>query len=209
MEWEKLNKLSLEELESKALELYGKANYRIARLGSRRGESPAYEKLKTYIGSPYLQEQEYLKFKIPKTENVRQKMNQLIQSIGVAEKFLSAETSTAKGIERVKRNRRKWVRKNFDGFNTNEEADDFLKFLGSSEIQEQKQIFDSNIIVEAKNDVVSKPRYNSGGELVIVKTKDYKEYQKDSGPVEIRHPLIVARYFPQNRTPSEEYDLHD
>ena len=39
--------------------------------------------------------------------------------------------------------------------------------------------------------------------------KDYKEYQKDSGPVEIRHPLIVARYFPQNRTPSEEYDLHD
>lgn len=149
MEWEKLNKLSLEELESKALELYGKANYRIARLGSRRGESPAYEKLKTYIGSPYLQEQEYLKFKIPKTENVRQKMNQLIQSIGVVEKFLSAETSTAKGIERVKRNRRKWVRKNFDGFNTNEEADDFLKFLGSSEIQEQKQIFDSNIIVEA------------------------------------------------------------
>lgn len=149
MEWEKLNKLSLEELESKALELYGKANYRIARLGSRRGESPAYEKLKTYIGSPYLQEQEYLKFKIPKTENVRQKMNQLIQSIGVAEKFLSAETSTAKGIEQVKRNRRKWVRKNFDGFNTNEEADDFLKFLGSSEIQEQKQIFDSNIIVEA------------------------------------------------------------
>lgn len=149
MEWEKLNKLSVEELESKALELYGKANYRIARLGSRRGESPAYEKLKTYIGSPYLQEQEYLKFKIPKTENVRQKMNQLIQSIGVAEKFLSAETSTAKGIERVKRNRRKWVRKNFDGFNTNEEADDFLKFLGSSEIQEQKQIFDSNIIVEA------------------------------------------------------------
>lgn len=149
MEWEKLNKLSVEELESKAAELYRKANYRIARLGSRRGESPAYEKLKTYIGSPYLQEQEYLKFKIPKTENVRQKMNQLIQSIGVAEKFLSTETSTAKGIERVKRNRRKWVRKNFDGFNTNEEADDFLKFLGSSEIQEQKQIFDSNIIVEA------------------------------------------------------------
>nr|DAL63750.1 MAG TPA_asm: hypothetical protein [Caudoviricetes sp.] len=149
MEWEKLNKLSLEELELKASELYGKANYRIARLGRKRGESSAYEKLKSYIGSPYLQEREYLKFEIPKTENTRQKMNQLIQSIGVAEKFLSSETSTAKGIERVKRNRRKWVRKNFDGFNTNEEADDFLNFLGSSEIQEQKQIFDSNIIVEA------------------------------------------------------------
>lgn len=149
MEWEKLNKISVEELESKAAELYRKANYRIARLGGKRGESPAYEKLKTYIGSPYLQEREYLKFEIPKTENIRQKMNQLIQSIGVAEKFLSSETSTAKGIERVKRNRRKWVRKNFDGFNTNEEADDFLNFLGSSEIQEQKQIFDSNIIVEA------------------------------------------------------------
>lgn len=149
MEWEKLNKLSLEELELKASELYRKVNYRIARLGRKRGESSAYEKLKSYIGSPYLQEREYLKFEIPKTENTRQKMNQLIQSIGVAEKFLSSETSTAKGIERVKRNRRKWVRKNFDGFNTNEEADDFLNFLGSSEIQEQKQIFDSNIIVEA------------------------------------------------------------
>lgn len=149
MEWEKLNKLSLEELEVKAAELYKKANYRIARLGRKRGESSAYEKLKTYVGSPYLQEREYLKFEIPKTENTRQKMNQLIQSIGVVEKFLSSETSTAKGIERVRRNRRKWVRKNFDGFNTNEEADDFLNFLGSSEIQEQKQIFDSNIIVEA------------------------------------------------------------
>lgn len=37
-----------------------------------------------------------------------------------------------------------------------------------------------NIMVEAKNDVVSKPRYNSGGELVIVKTKDYKEYSRTS-----------------------------
>lgn len=149
MEWEKLNKLSLEELESKAADLYRKANYRIVRLGRKRGESSAYEKLKTYIGSPYLVGQEYLKFEIPETENTRQKMNQLIQSIGVAEKFLSSETSTAKGIERVKRNRRKWVRKNFDGFNTNKEADDFLNFLGSPEIQEQKQVFDSNIIVEA------------------------------------------------------------
>lgn len=149
MEWEKLNNLSLEELESKAADLYRKANYRIVRLGRKRSESSAYEKLKTYIGSPYLVGQEYLKFEIPETENTRQKMNQLIQSIGVAEKFLSSDTSTAKGIERVKRNRRKWVRKNFDGFNTNEEADDFLNFLGSSEIQEQKQVFDSNIIVEA------------------------------------------------------------
>ena len=149
MEWEKLNNLSLEELESKAADLYRKANYRIVRLGRKRGESSAYEKLKTYIGSPYLVGQEYLKFEIPETENTRQKMNQLIQSIGVAEKFLSSDTSTAKGIERVKRNRRKWVRKNFDGFNTNEEADDFLNFLGSAEIQEQKQVFDSNIIVEA------------------------------------------------------------
>lgn len=149
MEWEDLNKLSLEALEKKAAELYRKANYRIVRLGKKRSESPAYEKLKSYIGSPYLQERDYLRFEIPATENIRQKMNQLIQSIGIAEKFLSAETSTAKGIERVKRNRRKWVRSNFDGFNTNKEADDFLKFLGSPEIQEQKKTFDSNIIVEA------------------------------------------------------------
>lgn len=40
-----------------------------------------------------------------------------------------------------------------------------------------------NIMVEAKNDVVSKPRYNSGGELVIVKTKDYKEYSRTSPDV--------------------------
>lgn len=149
MEWNELNKLSLDALESKAKELYRKANYRIARLGNKRGESAAYEKLKSYIGSPYLQEKNYLKFEIPDTENVRQKMNQLIQSIGIAENFLSSETSTTKGIERVKRNRRKWVRKNFDGFQSNVDADDFLRFLGSAEIQAQKQIFDSNIIVEA------------------------------------------------------------
>lgn len=149
MEWNELNKLSLDALESKAKELYRKANYRIARLGNKRGESAAYEKLKSYIGSPYLQEKNFLKFEIPDTENVRQKMNQLIQSIGIAEKFLSSETSTAKGIERVKRNRRKWVRENFDGFQSNADADDFLRFLGSAEIQAQKQVFDSNIIVEA------------------------------------------------------------
>lgn len=40
-----------------------------------------------------------------------------------------------------------------------------------------------NIMVEAKNDVVSKPMYNSGGELVIVKTKDYKEYSRTSPDV--------------------------
>lgn len=40
-----------------------------------------------------------------------------------------------------------------------------------------------NIMVEAKNDVVSKPRYNSGRELVIVKTKDYKEYSRTSPDV--------------------------
>lgn len=40
-----------------------------------------------------------------------------------------------------------------------------------------------NIMVEAKNDVVSKPRYNSGVELVIVKTKDYKEYSRTSPDV--------------------------
>lgn len=149
MEWNELNKLSLSALESKAKELYRKANYRIARLGNKRGESAAYEKLKSYIGSPYLSGKEYLKFVIPDTENARQKMNQLIQSIGIAKKFLSSETSTAKGIERVKRNRRKWVRENFDGFQSNADADDFLRFLGSAEIQAQKQIFDSNIIVEA------------------------------------------------------------
>lgn len=149
MEWGELNKLSLGELEKKAGELYRRANYRIARLGKKRSESAAYEKLKSYIGSPYLQKREYLKFEIPETENIRQKMNQLIQSIGIVENFLSAETSTVKGIERVARNRRKWVRENFDGFNTNKDADDFLNFLGSPEIREQKQIFDSNIIVEA------------------------------------------------------------
>ena len=149
MEWNELNKLSLSALEEKAKELYRKANYRIARLGNKRRESAAYEKLKSYIGSPYVSEKEYLKFSIPDTENTRQKMNQLIQSIGIVENFLSSETSTTRGIERVKRNRRKWVRENFDGFQSNKDADDFLRFLGSAEIQAQKQIFDSNVIVEA------------------------------------------------------------
>lgn len=177
MEWEELNKLSLDALERKSLELYRKANYRIARLGKKRSESAAYEKLKSYAGSPYLQEQEYLKFKIPETENIRQKMNQLIQSIGIAEKFLSAETSTAKGIERVKRNRRKWVRQNFDGFTSNKDADDFLRFLGSPEIQEQKQIFDSNIIVEA----IATASKNQPSKKLQEIYRDFKESGKSWG----------------------------
>lgn len=177
MEWDDLNRLSLDALEEKAIKLYRKANYRIARLGKKRSESPAYEKLKSYIGSPYLQEQDYLKFKLPETENIRQKMNQIIQSIGIAEKFLSAETSTAKGIEQVKRNRRKWVRDNFDGFNTNKEADNFLNFLGSPEIQEQKQIFDSNIIVDA----IATASKNQPSKKLQEIYRDFKESGKSWG----------------------------
>lgn len=177
MEWDDLNKLSLDALEEKATELYRRANYRIVRLGKKRSESVAYEKLKSYIGSPYLQERDYLKFKLPETENIRKKMNQLIQSIGIAEKFLSAETSTAKGIERVKRNRRKWVRSNFDGFSTNEEADNFLNFLGSPEIQEQKQIFDSNIIVDA---IVTASKNQPSKKLQEI-YRDFKESGKSWG----------------------------
>lgn len=177
MEWDDLNKLSLDALEEKATELYRRANYRIVRLGKKRSESVAYEKLKSYIGSPYLQERDYLKFKLPETENIRKKMNQLIQSIGIAENFLSAETSTAKGIERVKRNRRKWVRSNFDGFSTNKEADDFLNFLGSPEIQEQKQIFDSNIIVNA----IATASKNQPSKKLQEIYRDFKESGKSWG----------------------------
>lgn len=149
MEWDKINHMSLNELEETASELYRRANYRIERLGKYRDESEAYKRLTSYIGSPYLHEGDYLQFKIPESANVRQKMNQIIQSILIAEKFMSAKTSTAKGIERVKRNRRKWVRDHFDGFSKNKDADDFLKFLGSDEIKEQKKIYDSNIVVKS------------------------------------------------------------
>lgn len=149
MEWDKINHMSLNELEETATKLYRRANYRIERLGKYRDESEAYKRLASYIGSPYLHEGDYLQFKIPETANVRQQMNQIIQSILIVEKFMSAKTSTAKGIERVKRNRRKWARDHFDGFSKNKEADDFLKFLGSDEIKEQKKIYDSNIVVKA------------------------------------------------------------
>lgn len=73
MEWDDLNKMSLDALEEKATELYRRANYRIVRLGKKRSESVAYEKLKSYIGSPYLEERDYLKFKLPETENIRKR----------------------------------------------------------------------------------------------------------------------------------------
>ena len=177
MEWDYLNNLSLDALEEKALELYKKANYRIARLGKKRSESSAYNKIKSYIGSPYLKEEDFLKFKMPETENKMQKRNQLIQSIGIVENFLNSETSTVKGMELVARNRRKWVRKNFDGFRTNKEADDFLKFLGSAEIQEQKQIFDSNIIVEA---IVTASKNNPSKKLQEI-YRDFKSSGKSWG----------------------------
>lgn len=149
MEWDNINRMSLLELEKTASELYRRANYRIERLGKYRSESEAYKRLSSYIGSPYLHEGDYLQFKIPESGDALQKANQLRQSISVVEKFLSATTSTAKGIEKVKRNRRKWIRENFDGFSKNKEADNFLKFLGSDEIKEQKKTYDSNIVVKA------------------------------------------------------------
>jgi hypothetical protein len=149
MDWDNINRMSLIELEKVAAELYRRANYRIERLGKYRGESEAYKRLSSYIGSPYLHEGDYLQFKIPETGDALQKANQLRQSIAVVEKFIAAKTSTATGIEKVKRNRRKWIRQNFDGFSKNKDADDFLKFLGSDEIKEQKKIYDSNIVVKA------------------------------------------------------------
>lgn len=149
MEWDNINRMSLLELEKEASELYRRANYRIERLGKYRSESEAYKRLSSYIGSPYLHEGDYLQFKIPESGDALQKANQLKQSISVVEKFLASKTSTAKGIEKVKRNRRKWIRENFDGFSKNKEADDFLKFIGSDEIKEQKKIYDSNIVVKA------------------------------------------------------------
>lgn len=149
MEWDNINRMSLLELEKAASELYRRANYRIERLGKHRSESEAYKRLSSYIGSPYLHEGDYLQFKIPESGDALQKANQLKQSISVVEKFLASKTSTAKGIEKVKRNRRKWIRENFDGFSKNKEADDFLKFLGSDEIKEQKKTYDSNIVVKA------------------------------------------------------------
>lgn len=149
MEWDNINRMTLLELEKVASELYRRANYRIERLGKYRSESEAYKRLSSYIGSPYLHEGDYLQFKIPETGDALQKANQLRQSIAVIENFMAAKTSTVKGIEEVKRGRRKWIRQNFDGFSTNKDADDFLKFLGSDEIKEQKKTYDSNIVVQA------------------------------------------------------------
>lgn len=149
IEWSDINKMSLHELEVLANDIFNKTNYRILRLGSKRKESEAYKRLRTYIGSPYINEGEYITFEIPDTTDKRQKMNQLLQAIRIADKFLFSKTSTATGIEQVNRKRRKWLRENFDGFSKNKDADEFLKFLGSKTIKEQKKIFDSNVIVTA------------------------------------------------------------
>lgn len=150
IEWSEINNLSLSELETLAESIFRKANYRIARLKNRRLESEAYKKLLAFIGSPYIDEGDYyIAFKIPETVDKVQKMNQIKQAIRIADKFLFSATSTITGIELVNRNRRKWVRANFDGFSKNKDADEFLRFFGSKTIQEQKKIYDSNVIVTA------------------------------------------------------------
>lgn len=149
IEWSDINNLSLHELEVVAGDIFRKTNYRISRLGGSRKESEAYKRLLSYIGSPYINEDEYVTFKIPDTVDKRERMNQLRQAIRIADKFLFSKTSTVGGIKQVNINRRKWLRENFDGFSKNKEADDFLKFLGSKTIREQKKTFDSNIIVTA------------------------------------------------------------
>lgn len=149
IEWSEINNLSLNELELLAKGIFSKANYRIGRLGAKRMNSEAYKRLLSYIGSPYIKEDEYITFKLPDTADKRERMNQLRQAIRIADKFLFAKTSTVTGIERVNINRRKWLRANFDGYSKNKDADDFLRFLGSKTIQEQKKTYDSNIIVTA------------------------------------------------------------
>lgn len=149
IEWSEINNLSLSDLEALSKSIFNKANYRIERLGGKRMKSEAYKRLLAYTGSPYISEGEYISFKIPNTVDKRERMNQLRQAIRIADKFLFSKTSTATGIEQVNRKRRKWLRENFDGFSKNKDADEFLKFLGSKTIKEQKKIFDSNVIVTA------------------------------------------------------------
>ena len=147
--WDELSKASLAELMEIAKDLFRKTNYRIARLGNARKESAAYRKVETFIGSSFLERGKYFKFIIPDVSNDTQKRNQLAQGIFTAQAFMESQTSTKTGMKKVQVNRRKWVRENFDGFESNKDADEFLRFLGSDEIKQQMQVFDSNIVVEA------------------------------------------------------------
>lgn len=147
--WDELNKMTLSELVQISNELFRRANYRIARLGDSRKESAAYRKVETFVGSSFLKQGKYFKFVQPTTNNDSQKKNQLVQGIFTAQSFMESQTSTKTGMQKVQANRRKWVRENFDGFESNKDADEFLRFLGSDEIRAQMQTFDSNIVVEA------------------------------------------------------------
>lgn len=160
---------SLKELKEISEELTRKTNYRISRLGKYKHESFAYRELKNlYYGTEMFDDG---KLHPPKTKE------ELVDYIYFLNQFLSAKSSTKKGIDRINASRRKALRKKYPGrFITNKEADDFLRFLGSDEIQEQKKIFDSNVVVEALSINAS-----NGIDLLMQKYKEFKESGKSYG----------------------------
>lgn len=176
-DFDELSKMSLKELEKIAKKEIAKANRKIEKLGVLRGDSSAYSKIEALEGSPYIYSGEHVAFKMPEASDNLQRTNQLREAIGKAQRFTESATSTKTGIEAVKRNHRKWIRANFDGFSRNAAADDFLKFLGRDDIREQMKNFDSNVIVEA----LAKANRQKGNETLLEMYENFKKSGKSYG----------------------------
>lgn len=153
IDWELISLYSHEQLFKIASKIAQKANRKIDKLGKSGIEaSPAYKKLKTYAGAPYISEEKRagkkyneIRFEPEKTTSI----GQLRELLAIADSFISAKTSSLAGIQEVNRNKKKTLLDKYGGFTSNKEVDSFLRFLGTPEAQAAMKRFDSEIVVTA------------------------------------------------------------
>lgn len=145
---------------------------------AERERSPAYKKLKTMVGAPYLLTESqvkrekrghrYYKFRtLPKNAGI----NTIRESIKAARKFSEYKTSTSSGAKRERKKRIDKIAENYGVSRVT--AEEFLEFLGTKDVAEQKKIYDSDVVLTA----LSKA-YNKYGKTEMM--REFQEF-KNSG----------------------------
>lgn len=153
IDWDLISIYSKAQLQQIATKLALRVNKKIEKLGkSGIANSAAYNKLKAFLGAPYISEK---KRKGKKYAEIRlepqnaETVGQLRELISVADSFNNSKTSTLRGIKETNKNKRRALQEKFGNFSSDAEADAFLRFLGTPEARAAMKQFDSNIVVTA------------------------------------------------------------
>lgn len=158
IDWEQLKSVDYETLYKKAKQYAAAVNRRINNfLPYYREQSPAYKRLESYEGAPYIRKSLKTKSHQKGAKNVVQikvtkdmLIEELRSALSVASVYLQAKSGTERGLKEINENKRKALIKKMPEFKGNVgDQEEFLRFLGSPEIRELMKNFDSNIVVRA------------------------------------------------------------